>query len=153
MAFVKLIDLPGGQTKFTLRRYDATSGAGGGGFLALTNPVVDAACPSQRNVLALAAAAAANSSGGTATAGEPGPSTLLGPWRVVATLAQDDTGFAPQDSARYTAFSYVDWVFDGDDILYAARTGYRGAFSYHNTNRITFGRVVGWRSSVQNVCN
>ena len=48
-------------------------------------------------------------------------------WGRCLTLLVDDTGLTPADSARYTGFHYVDWVFDGADILYAVRTGYRGA--------------------------
>jgi hypothetical protein len=39
-------------------------------------------------------------------------------------------------------FHYVDWVFDGADIVYAIRTGYKGANSYHNANRLTTKRLV-----------
>ena len=60
-------------------------------------------------------------------------------------LLADDTGFAADDSVRFTGFHYVDWQFDGDDLLMAVRTAYRGAVSYHNSNRITFKKVAGWR--------
>ena len=32
----------------------------------------------------------------------------------------------------------MDWVFDGADILYAIRAGYRGSNSFHNANRVTY---------------
>ena len=48
-------------------------------------------------------------------------------------------------SAAYTGFHYVDWIFDGDDILYAVRTGYRGSNSYHNANRMTVKRIKDFR--------
>jgi hypothetical protein len=63
-------------------------------------------------------------------------------WRFCDTLLTDDTGFTPYDSARFTGFHYVDWVFDGDDIVYAARTGYRGSNTFHNANRMTVKRVT-----------
>ena len=62
-------------------------------------------------------------------------------WEACAVLLVDDTGFAPADSARFTGFHYVDWIFDGADILYAIRTGYRGSNTYHNANRMTVKRV------------
>lgn len=71
-------------------------------------------------------------------------------WHVLDTLLFDDTGFAEADSVRYTGFHYVDWQFDGAgdrDIIYAVRTSYRGANSYHNSNRITFKRLVDFRAS------
>ena len=44
-------------------------------------------------------------------------------------------------SARYTGFHYVDWVFDGDDIVFAVRAGYRGSNTYHNANRLAVKRL------------
>merc|ERR1719498_821574 len=58
-------------------------------------------------------------------------------WKICDTILKDDTGLSPLDSARYTGFHYVDWQFNGNDILFAARTGYRGSNSYHNANRMT----------------
>jgi hypothetical protein len=51
---------------------------------------------------------------------------------------KDDTGLTPEDSARLTGFQYVDWQFDGNDIIYLVRTAYRGAIRYHDSNRIIF---------------
>jgi hypothetical protein len=66
-------------------------------------------------------------------------------WTIVGTLLRDDTGLSADDSVRYTGFHYVDWQLDGDDLLYLVRTAYRGAVSYHNSNRITFKRLAGFR--------
>ena len=65
-------------------------------------------------------------------------------WEACAVLLVDDTGFDPVDSARFTGFHYVDWIFDGPDILYAPRTGYRGANTYHNANRMTVKRIANY---------
>jgi hypothetical protein len=35
----------------------------------------------------------------------------------------------------------VDWIFDGPDILYSIRAGYRGSNSFHNANRMAVKRV------------
>lgn len=35
---------------------------------------------------------------------------------------------------------------DGEDIIYAVRTAYRGAESYHNSNRITFKTLRNYRA-------
>lgn len=40
----------------------------------------------------------------------------------------------------------MDWQFDGESIIYAVRTAYRGAESYHNSNRITFKVLHQFRS-------
>ncbi len=41
---------------------------------------------------------------------------------------------------------YVDWQFDGDDLIYVARTASRGARNFHDSNRVLFGRERGFRS-------
>jgi hypothetical protein len=110
------IDFPGGMTKFTIRRDPRT-----GLYLSLVNNNTDPAYPSQRNVLSLAV------------------SDDLTHWRVVKTLLTDDSGLGHADSIRLTGFQYVDWQFDGDDILYLVRAAYRGARNYHDSNRILYG--------------
>lgn len=48
-------------------------------------------------------------------------------------------------------FQYVDWQFEGEDIVFVSRTGYDdeygGAKSYHDTNFITFHRIKNYRKS------
>jgi hypothetical protein len=54
-----------------------------------------------------------------------------------------------QDSVRH-AFQYVDWLFDGQDLIAACRTAYDdaegGAHSGHDANFLTFHRIVNFRS-------
>ena len=109
------IHFPGGGHKFTIRRDPVTRL-----YLALVNNNTDPAWPRQRNVLSLSV------------------SEDLLDWRVVAPLMTDDTGLSHEDSIRLTGFQYVDWQFDGDDIIYLVRTAYRGAIRYHDSNRIIF---------------
>ncbi len=40
---------------------------------------------------------------------------------------------------------YVDWLVDGDDIIYLVRTAYRGAIRYHDSNRIIFRKLRNFR--------
>ena len=40
-----------------------------------------------------------------------------------------------------TGFQYVDWQFDGDDLIYVVRTAYRGARNFHDSNQIMFRRL------------
>jgi len=42
-------------------------------------------------------------------------------------------------------FSYPTWIFDGDNILIASRTAYNGAKNGHDTNLITFHRLLNYR--------
>jgi hypothetical protein len=110
------IDFPGGMTKFTIRR-DPVSGE----YLSLTNPNTDPARgATQRNVLALCA------------------SRDLRHWSPRAVLLADDSGLSEDESRRLTGFQYVDWLFDGPDVLFLSRTAYDGAHNYHDSNRVTF---------------
>lgn len=47
---------------------------------------------------------------------------------------------------KYHAFQYVDWVIDGDDIIYVSRTAWDHAHSAHDANHMTFHRAPGFRS-------
>ena len=51
---------------------------------------------------------------------------------------RDDSGLPPEASILLTGFQYIDWQFDGDDIIYMVRTGYRGAHNFHDSNRMIF---------------
>jgi hypothetical protein len=126
LTFRKALDLPGGHTKFVIHRDPVTKL-----YMTLSNNNTVLGNPlyfDQRNILTLCV------------------STDVENWTIVGTLLYDDTGLAPDDSVRYTGFHYVDWQIDGADLIYVIRTAYRGAESYHNSNRITFKRLVGFRS-------
>ena len=47
------------------------------------------------------------------------------------------------------AFQYIDWQFDGEDIIYLSRTAFDDAFggahNYHDANYITFHRISNFR--------
>ena len=112
------IDLPGGMSKFTIRRDPVT-----GAYLTLSNNNTDPADPSQRNVLSLHA------------------SQDLRHWRHVITLLEDDSGLSPEQSIARIGFQYVDWQFDGDDIIYVVRAACRGGHNFHDANHIVFARI------------
>jgi hypothetical protein len=116
------IDLPGGHTKFIIR-YDAQTGH----YLTLSNGVADITHPTNRSVLSLYT------------------SRDLHTWEHCATLLADDQELPPEMSAQQTGFQYVDWQFDGDDLIYLVRTAYDGAHNFHDSNRITFHRLAQFR--------
>ena len=118
-----ITDFPGGASKFTIRQDPVT-----GLYFTISNPVLDPEFPSQRNVLTISA------------------SKNLRDWRELKILLTDDTGLDPQMSARLTGFQYVDWQFDGDDLIYLVRMGYRGAHNFHDSNRITYHCLKNFRS-------
>lgn len=44
------------------------------------------------------------------------------------------------------AWQYVDWLFDGPDLVAVSRTAWDGAHNYHDANYLTFHRITGFRS-------
>jgi len=124
LVFDRMIDFPATSSKFVVR-----ADPGSASLLSLSTDVspeaVAIGAVGARNHLSLAVS-------------KPGS---IHEWEACAVLLVDDTGFEPADSARFTGFHYVDWIFDGPDILYAPRTGYRGANTYHNANRMTVKRL------------
>ena len=127
------IPFPGGMSKFTIRR-DPISGL----YLTLTNNNTNPDRPWrrhdlyssawQRNVLSLYA------------------SEDLLHWRFICILLEDDSGRSIEDSLHDTGFQYADWQFDGDDLICLVRTAHGGAPVFHDSNRITFHRLEGFRS-------
>ena len=45
----------------------------------------------------------------------------------------------------YTGFQYVDFFFEGDDILWLCRTALNGAHNFHDANYSTFHRIKDFR--------
>lgn len=126
--FVEIMDFPGGMTKFTIRRDTQT-----GTYLTLCNNNTDPRFASQRNVLSLYS------------------SQDLRHWTHRLTLLEDDRQLSGggelswEESVRLTGFQYVDWQFDGADLIYAVRVAYDGAHNFHDANRLTFARLEGYQ--------
>ncbi len=121
---IDFIDFPGGHTKFTIR-YDPHSRF----YITLSN--YSNARPWEerdRNFLSLSV------------------SRDLRQWRLCKVLLSDDTGRAPAEAVKSTGFQYVDWQFDGGDIIYLSRTAWNGAHNFHDANYITFHRLKNFRS-------
>jgi hypothetical protein len=62
-------------------------------------------------------------------------------WTVCSTVMVDDTGFSAADSAQFSGFQYPDCTVVGTDLLCAIRTSYRGANSFHNSNRMIVKKI------------
>jgi hypothetical protein len=43
------------------------------------------------------------------------------------------------------AWQYVDWLFDGNDLIAASRTAWDGSHSFHDANYLTFHRIADFR--------
>jgi hypothetical protein len=119
------IDFPGGNHKFTIRRDPVT-----GAYLSLVNNNTDPNESRQRNILSLSW------------------SQDLVHWKLIETLIEDDLPVSWEESLSQTGFQYVDWQFDGDDIIYVSRTSYDGAHNYHDANRLTFDRIENYASRI-----
>lgn len=122
LRFQSMADFPGGAKKFTIR-YDRRSKW----YWALANPAPGAANPaSVRNTLALLS------------------SPDLQHWQVRRTI------LTHPDSVRH-AFQYVDWQFDGADIVAVSRTAFDddegGAPRGHDANFLTFHRIERFREN------
>ena len=61
-------------------------------------------------------------------------------WRV----AKDLYDYRDLERTK-TGFQYVDFIIEGDDILYLCRTALNGAHSYHDANYSTFHRIENFR--------
>ncbi|MDH7571895.1 MAG: exo-alpha-sialidase, partial [Armatimonadota bacterium] len=118
------VDFPGGMSKFTIR-FDPCSRR----YWTISNNVTNPANPAQRSVLSLHSSA------------------NLRHWQHERTLLQDlEDARNPQKQAK-SGFQYVDWHFEGDDLICVVRTAYRGAHNYHDSNYIVFHRVPRFRDA------
>lgn len=54
-------------------------------------------------------------------------------------LNYEDRNF-PEDSTK-VGFQYVDFVFDGEDIVFAGRIALNNAYNFHNANHLTVQRI------------
>ncbi|CAN5498938.1 hypothetical protein BH10ACI4_BH10ACI4_29020 [soil metagenome] len=125
LAFKHLVDFPGGATKFSIR-FDPTSRL----YWTLSNPALPgeelavSSPASVRNTLALMS------------------SSDLVKWTPRKIVLHHN------DSVTH-AFQYVDWQFDGKDLILASRTAADDdqgfAHTYHDANYLTFHRVVDFR--------
>lgn len=118
------VDMPGGSKKFAIR-HDAVSNR----YWSLANQVPVAFQAgrhpaSTRNTLSLVSSAD------------------LRQWTDHGTV------ISHPDPTRH-GFQYVEWQFDGDDIIATARTAFvdtaGGAANYHDANHLTFHRIRGFR--------
>ncbi len=126
------IDFPGGAKKFTIRQDPR-----GGGYWAIASIIPEASV-------------AAAGTGATTTRPAGVRNTLallhsdnLRQWEVRCVLLHHP------DVAQH-GFQYVDWQFDGDDLIAACRTAYDdgagGARSAHDANYLTFHRWAKFRT-------
>ncbi|MBP3361847.1 MAG: hypothetical protein J6N52_13385 [Clostridia bacterium] len=120
------IDFPGGMSLFNID-YDPVTQR----YISLVNNVTDAQTnPNQRNVLQLSY------------------SEDLIHWKIAETILIDDfSGLSWENSMAKIGFQYVDWIFDGDDILMLVREA-TGDHTYHNANYLTLYRIKDYKKYI-----
>ncbi|MBI2299452.1 MAG: fibronectin type III domain-containing protein [Armatimonadetes bacterium] len=114
LAFDRVLPFPGGMSKFTIRHHAPT-----GLYWSLVSRVTRPDQPGMRSVLTLTS------------------SPDLWHWTPRRDILRDATDYAP----RYVGYQYVDWEFDGKDIVAACRTAFNGARNFHDANHLTFHRI------------
>jgi hypothetical protein len=125
------IDFPGGAKKFTIRRDPQA-----GGYWTLASIVQEASTSTQSNSVSSARP------GGIRNTLALLHSADLRKWEVRRILLHHP------EVAKH-GFQYVDWQFEGDDLIAACRTAYDdgqgGAHNYHDANFLTFHRFQEFR--------
>ena len=61
-------------------------------------------------------------------------------WKLVSHIID----YRGSDRSK-VAFQYIDFQFDGDDIIFQSRTAFNGAHSFHDSNFQTFHRIENFR--------
>ncbi len=60
-------------------------------------------------------------------------------WRVEGIVLQ-------HPEPRHHAWQYLDWQFDGEDLIAVSRTAWEGSKAAHDANYFTFHRIAGFRT-------
>ena len=119
LEFFRFIDFPANNAKFMIK-YDPVSQK----YWSIGDRIDCAERRMHRNLLSLLV------------------SDDLENWRVAA----DIFDYRHADPKK-VGFQYVDFSFEGEDILFISRTAMNGAHSYHDSNCITFHRIKDFRST------
>lgn len=119
---------PGAESKFTIR-YDSVSNK----YWTIVNKITDLHAGTgiyspqcQRNVLMLTS------------------SKDLKYWKENYIIVRYHEGARLSGNDK-VGFQYVDWQFDGKDIVAVIRTAWGDASNYHNANYLTFSRISNFR--------
>lgn len=117
LTFYKTVDFHGNSAKFSVL-YDDVSKQ----YFSVVNRLQGEITRGMRNIASLSV------------------SPDLEHWRILCDLLD----YSALDTEK-VAFQYVDFLFDGDDLLFLSRTAFNDAFSFHNSNYCTFHRVKEFR--------
>lgn len=112
-----LVPFPANYSKFTIKQDPIT-----GKYVTIATRIYDKTRLGTRNLLSLMV------------------SDDLKEWKLVCDLL-DHRHEDPQD----VGFQYVDYEFDGDDLIWLCRTAINGAHNFHDANYSTFHRIENFR--------
>ena len=117
LRYDRAIALSGNHAKFTIRRDDQS-----GMYFTIISRILDSSCAGHRNLLSLMA------------------SPDLSNWSLVCDLID-----RRHDDPAATGFQYVDFLFDGADLIYLCRTAINHPRNFHDANYQTFHRLKDFR--------
>ena len=118
LTYSRLIDFPANFSKFMIK-FDPVSRQ----YYSVATRLYAEDKPTARNLLSLLRSAD------------------LKQWEVVCDLMD-----FRHESAGEVGFQYVDFEFEGEDIIYLCRTAINRAHNFHDSNYSTFHRIKGFRS-------
>jgi len=117
LAYDHAVELPGNHSKFMIKRDERT-----GLYFTIISRILDGEGVMNRNLLSLMV------------------SKDLRRWELAADLID-----RRHEDPRGTGFQYVDWMIEGEDLLYLCRTAMNQPHNYHDANYQTFHRLAGFR--------
>ena len=123
LRFDRAIDFPANHSKFQVR-YDEKSGF----FFSIATRLTSPQTNTHRTLLSLMVS-----------------EDMLN-WRTVCDLFDER---AADPDGKKIGFQYVDFFFEGNDILYLCRTAMNNAHNFHDSNYITFHRIQDFRKLVE----
>ena len=118
LKYVKPSNLPGNHSKFEVK-FDEVSGK----YYSIISRIISSDTVYQRNLLSLVS------------------TTDLINWDIVCDLID-----RRDEDPGQTGFQYVDFFYEGDDLLFLCRTAVNNPSNYHNSNYQTFHRVKNFRN-------
>lgn len=121
LEYLKCINFPAHYSKFMIK-YDSISQK----YYSVATRIYDKNNLNARNLLSLMS------------------SSNLNDWDVVCDLFDKRNC-----DVNKVGFQYVDFEFDGDDIIFLCRTAINGAHNYHDSNYSTFHRIKNFRENPQ----
>ncbi len=112
------VELPGNHSKFTIRQDEKT-----GRYYAIISRILNRDCAGNRNLLSLMS------------------SQDLVKWDLVCDLID-----RRNEDPKMCGFQYVDYMFDGEDLIYLCRTAINRPHNFHDANYQTFHRLKDFRN-------